>query len=75
MTKVIYRAESIVSLMIAVLPLSYVVLKFGGPAYSVFFVIFLMNFTQMFITTSELMRTFYRTRQSVTVGQPSMRAR
>ncbi len=38
------------SLMIAALPLSYLVLKLGGPAYSVFIVVFAVNFTQMFIT-------------------------
>lgn len=36
--------------MIAALPLSYLVLKLGGPAYSVFIVVFAVNFTQMFIT-------------------------
>ena len=38
------------SLMIAALPLSYIVLKIGGPAYSVFLVIFAVNFAQMFVT-------------------------
>ena len=36
------------TIMILALPLSYVVLKFGAPAYSVFIVIFAMNLTQMF---------------------------
>lgn len=36
------------SLMICALPLSYVALKLGAPAYSVFIVIFCVNFTQMF---------------------------
>ena len=34
--------------MICALPLSYVALKLGAPAYSVFIVIFCVNFTQMF---------------------------
>lgn len=34
--------------MIFALPLSYVVLKMGAPAYSVFIVIFIVNLTQMF---------------------------
>jgi len=36
------------TLMICALPLSYVALRFGAPAYSVFIVIFCVNFTQMF---------------------------
>lgn len=36
------------SLMISALPLGYVVLKMGVPAYSVFIVIFIVNLTQMF---------------------------
>ncbi len=36
------------SLMISALPISYVVLKMGAPAYSAFVVIFAVNFTQMF---------------------------
>lgn len=36
------------SLMIFALPLAYVFLKLGFPAYSVFIAIFLVNFTQMF---------------------------
>lgn len=36
------------TLMICALPLSYVALKLGAPAYSVFIVIFCVNFTQMF---------------------------
>lgn len=36
------------SMMIAALPISYIVLKMGAPAYSVFLVIFAVNFTQMF---------------------------
>ena len=36
------------TLMICALPLSYVALKLGAPAYSVFVVIFAVNFTQMF---------------------------
>lgn len=36
------------TLMICALPLSYVALKCGAPAYSVFIVIFVVNFTQMF---------------------------
>lgn len=36
------------SLMISTLPLSYIVLKMGAPAFSVFIVIFVVNLTQMF---------------------------
>lgn len=36
------------TLMIMALPLSYVALKLGAPAYSVFIVIFIVNLTQMF---------------------------
>lgn len=36
------------TLMMMALPLSYVALKMGAPAYSVFIVIFVVNFTQMF---------------------------
>lgn len=36
------------TLMICALPLSYVALRLGAPAYSVFIVIFCVNFTQMF---------------------------
>ena len=36
------------TLMIMALPLSYVALKLGAPAFSVFIVIFAVNFTQMF---------------------------
>ena len=36
------------TMMIMALPISYVSLKFGAPAYSVFIVIFLVNFSQMF---------------------------
>lgn len=36
------------TLMILALPLSYVALRMGAPAYSVFVVIFIVNFTQMF---------------------------
>ena len=36
------------SVMIASLPISYIVLKMGAPAYSVFLVIFAVDFTQMF---------------------------
>lgn len=36
------------TLMICALPLSYVALKFGAPAYSVFIIIFCVNLTQMF---------------------------
>lgn len=36
------------SLMILALPFSYLVLKLGAPAYSVFVVIFVVNFIQMF---------------------------
>lgn len=36
------------TIMIFALPLSYIVLKFGAPAYSVFIVIFAVNLTQMF---------------------------
>ena len=36
------------TLMISALPLSYVVLKMGAPAYSVFVAIFVVNFIQMF---------------------------
>lgn len=36
------------TLMMLALPLSYVALKMGAPAYSVFIVIFIVNFTQMF---------------------------
>ncbi|MCI2088598.1 MAG: hypothetical protein LKK21_09330 [Prevotella sp.] len=36
------------TLMILALPLSYIALKLGAPAYSVFLVIFFVNFTQMF---------------------------
>ena len=36
------------TLMIMALPLSYIALKLGAPAYSVFIVIFFINFAQMF---------------------------
>ncbi len=36
------------TLMICALPLAYVALRFGAPAYSVFVVIFAVNLTQMF---------------------------
>ena len=36
------------TLMIIALPLSYVALKMGAPPYTVFIVIFFINFTQMF---------------------------
>ncbi len=36
------------SLMISALPLGYIVLKMGAPAFSVFIVIFVVNLTQMF---------------------------
>lgn len=36
------------TLMMMALPLSYIALKMGAPAYSVFIVIFIVNFTQMF---------------------------
>ena len=36
------------SLMIMALPLSYIALRLGAPAYSVFIVIFFVNLTQMF---------------------------
>lgn len=36
------------TMMFMALPISYVSLKFGAPAYSVFIVIFLVNFSQMF---------------------------
>lgn len=35
------------SMMISAIPISYVLLKFGCPAYSVFIVIFFINFVQM----------------------------
>lgn len=37
------------SMMICALPISYFALKFGAPAYSVFIVIFAINFTQMIL--------------------------